>query len=74
MEVNLDGNALLASLFIGLVGSACFLYGKRQGRIPQMLIGAVLVIYPYFVPNIGVMLAIAVGLIFALWGVVRLGY
>jgi hypothetical protein len=72
--VNLDGNALLASFLIGLVGSACFVYGKRQGRVPQMLVGVVLVVYPYFVPNIALMLAIAAGLILALWGVVRLGY
>jgi hypothetical protein len=72
--VNLDGNALLASLLIGLVGSACFVYGKRQGRVPQMLFGVVLVVYPYFVPNVFLTLAIAVGLLVALWGVVRLGY
>jgi len=72
--VNLDGNSLLASLLIGLVGSACFLYGKRQGRVPQMLAGVVMVIYPYFVPNVAIMLAIAGGLLVALWGVVRLGY
>ena len=72
--MNLDGNSLLASLLIGLVGSACFLYGKRQGRVPQMLAGVVMVIYPYFVPNVAIMLAIAGGLLVALWGVVRLGY
>jgi hypothetical protein len=73
-RVNLDGNAILASLFVGLVGAALFVYGKRQGRFPQMLVGVAMVLYPYFVPNVIAMLAIAAGLILALLVTVRLGY
>jgi hypothetical protein len=72
--VQLDGNAILASLLVGLVGAALFVYGRRQARFPQMLVGVLMVAYPYFVPNVAVMLAIAGGLIVALWGAVRLGY
>jgi hypothetical protein len=72
--MNLDGNAILASLLIGLVGTACFIYGRRQGRFPPMAVGAVMVVYPYFVPNLVAMVAIAVALLGVLWGVVRLGY
>ena len=71
--MNLDGNSILASLLIGLVGTACFMYGRRQGRVPPMAVGAALVIYPYFVPNVGVMVAIAVALLVALWAAVRMG-
>jgi hypothetical protein len=71
--MNLDAGSLLASLFIGLVGAACFVYGKRQSRIAHMAVGAVLVIYPYFVPNPIAMLAIAVGLVLVLWVMVRMG-
>lgn len=71
--MNLDGNALLASLLIGLVGSAFFMYGRRQGRIPQMAVGVVLVVFPYFVSSVALMFAIAAGLVVALWGAVRLG-
>jgi hypothetical protein len=71
--MDLDANSLLASLLIGLVGTACFIYGKKQGRFPQMLVGATLVVYPYFVSNVMLMVAIAVALLVALWGAVRLG-
>ncbi|HXN33921.1 MAG TPA: hypothetical protein VN894_18755 [Polyangiaceae bacterium] len=69
----LDGNALLLSLAIGCVGLACFVYGRRQGRFPQMLAGAALSIYPYFVANPLAMAAIAVGVGVLLWVAVRLG-
>jgi hypothetical protein len=69
----MDGNALLLSLFIGFVGLACFVYGKRQGRFPQMLAGAVLSAYPYFVSNLLAMGAIAVAVMVLLWVAVRLG-
>jgi len=71
--MDIDGNSVLASLLIGLIGAACFMYGRRQGRVPPMAVGAALVIYPYFVPNVAVMVGIAAGLLAALWGAVRLG-
>jgi hypothetical protein len=72
--MDLDPNALLASFLIGLVGAACFVYGRKQGRVPPMAIGVVLVVYPYFVSNVALMAAIAVALLGALWGVTRLGW
>ncbi|MGO9836275.1 MAG: hypothetical protein ACLP1X_18900 [Polyangiaceae bacterium] len=71
--MNLDANSILASLLIGLVGSGCFMYGRRQGRVPAMAVGAAMVIYPYFVPNVGLMVGIAVVLLAALWGAGRMG-
>jgi hypothetical protein len=69
----IDGNALLLSLAIGSVGLACFVYGKRQGRLPQMVAGATLMIYPYFVPNLVAMAIAALAVVAALWVAVRLG-
>lgn len=71
--MDIDGNALLLSLFIGCLGVACFVYGKRQSRLPQMLAGAVLVVYPYFVSNLILMAAIAAAVLALLWLAVRLG-
>ena len=71
--MDLDGNSLLASLLVGLVGTAFFMYGKRQGRFPHMLAGGALVVYPYFVSSVALMAVIAVAMVAALWGAVRLG-
>jgi hypothetical protein len=73
-EMDLDANALLASLFIGLIGAACFVYGRRQGRLSPMAVGAAMVVYPYFVPNVLVMAAIAVALLAAMWVATRAGW
>jgi hypothetical protein len=39
-----------------------------------MLIGVVLMTFPYFVSNVALMFAIAAALLTALWGAVRLGW
>ena len=71
--MDVDGNALLASFLIGLVGAACFVYGRKQARVPPMAVGAILVVYPYFVQNIALMIGIALALLAALWAVTRMG-
>jgi hypothetical protein len=73
-SMDLDANALLASLFIGLIGAACFVYGRRQGRLPPMAVGAAMVIYPYFVPNVLAMAGVAVALLAAMWAAMRAGW
>jgi hypothetical protein len=72
--MDLDANTILASLFVGLVGMACFTYGRRQGRVPPMVAGAVLIVYPYFVPNLAVMAVVAIAVLASLWGALRLGW
>jgi len=72
--VDFDANVLLASLAVGSVGFVCFVYGKKQGRFPQMLAGIILSVYPYFVSNAWVMLGIGGAVLAALWGAVRMGW
>jgi hypothetical protein len=72
--VDLDANAILLSLVIGSVGFVSFFYGKRQGRVPQMLAGLVLMAYPYFVSNLWLMGAIGAAVCAALWLAIRLGW
>lgn len=71
--VDLDANALIASLVIGSIGFVLLVYGKRQARVPHIAAGILLIAYPYFVSNVIVMAAIAALLLAALWVVVRLG-
>ena len=65
---------LFLSLLIGAVGAGLFIYGKKQARWPQMLGGALLSLYPYFISNLWLMSGIAVGLLAAVWVAVRLGH
>ena len=69
-----DPNALLASLLIGVVGLALFVYGRKQHRFPHLLVGLALMVYPYFVPAALPMAAIAAALLLLLWGATRLGW
>jgi hypothetical protein len=71
--MNFDPNSLLLSLAIGSVGFVCFAYGKKQNRFPQMIAGATLMVYPYFVSNPLPMAAVAVLVLGLLWGALRLG-
>lgn len=58
----MTSNALLASVLIGSVGLGLFVYGKRQRRGPHLGAGILLMVYPYFVPSVGLMILIALGL------------
>jgi hypothetical protein len=58
-----NGNSLLASVFVGSVGFGFFMYGKKQRRAPHALAGIVLMGYPYFVSSVAWMLVIAVGIV-----------
>ncbi|MBI5874209.1 MAG: hypothetical protein HZB36_08780 [Candidatus Omnitrophica bacterium] len=42
---------LVAAFFFGAVGFVAFAYGKKQGSFKPMAIGAILLIYPYFISN-----------------------
>ena len=71
---SMEAGPLVLSLLIGSVGTGLFIYGKRQTRVPQLVVGLALMIYPYFVPNLWAMGGVAVGLGAALWGALRMGY
>jgi len=71
--VSFDANSLLLSLVIGSIGFVLFAYGRKQARLPHMLVGGAMFVYPYFVSNLVASAAIAVGLCVVLWLAVRFG-
>jgi hypothetical protein len=73
-SVDLDANSLLASLVVSSIGLVAFIYGKRQSRVPQLVVGLLLMVFPYFVSNVLLMGGITAVLLLALWGAVRLGW
>jgi hypothetical protein len=60
--------------FISLIGIGLLMYGRKEGRVPHLAVGLVLVVYPYFVWNVAVQIGVAVVLLLVLVLVSRLGY
>ena len=46
--MDLSPGTLVASLLVSTAGFGLFLYGKKQLRMPQLAVGLVLMVYPYF--------------------------
>lgn len=65
---------IFIALFLGLIGMALIVYGRKQGRWPHIIVGLVLLVYPYFVGSVVLQVAIAVVLLAGLTLVSRLGY
>jgi hypothetical protein len=65
--LSLDPGSLIASLLVSSVGFVLFEYGRRMRRVPQIGVGIVLLVYPYFVESVWVMLGIGAVLLVALW-------
>ena len=72
-RVDLDPGSLMASMLVSGVGYVLFMYGKKQRRFPQTATGILLLVYPYFVGNVGLMLGIGAGLLALMAALVRLG-
>ncbi len=61
--MDFSSNTLFLSLLFGSIGVGYFIYGKKQSKVIPLLVGLSLCVYPYFVSNIYVMLALGVLLI-----------
>jgi hypothetical protein len=71
--MDFESGSLIASLIVSSIGFVVFGYGKRLQRLPQVIIGLVLMGFPYLVPNVPLMAGIAAGLLLLLWISVRFG-
>ena len=56
--LNLSAANLMGGLVFGSIGFVAFIYGKRMNLWKPMLLGIALMVYPYFVSNDAVMIAI----------------
>jgi hypothetical protein len=72
--VSLDPGWIVASLIVSSVGFILLNYGRKFARVPQIVVGLAMLIYPYFVPGVLVNVLVAVGLLAVLWVAVRLGW
>jgi hypothetical protein len=71
--MDIDTGSFVASLVVSAIGFVVFGYGKRQQRVPQVVVGLVLMGFPYLVPSVPVMAGIAAVLLAGLWLAIRLG-
>lgn len=71
--MNLDPAWLVLSLITGAIGLALFVYGKRESRWPQVVIGLLFMVYPYFTPSVSSLFAVGVVLSGVLWYLLRTG-
>lgn len=71
--MDMESGSLIASLVVSGIGFVVFGYGRRLERLPQVIIGLVLMGFPYLVPNVPLMAGIAGGLLILLWLAVRFG-
>jgi len=49
---------LLVGFIAGVFGVAYFMYGKKQMKLSAMICGVLLCVYPYFVENVWIQLAV----------------
>ena len=69
-----DPTLLFLGLITGGIGLVLFIYGKKQQRLPHLIVGLLYMVYPYFVETVAMTIGIAVALGVGLWWFVRLGY
>ena len=72
--MSMDPSLLFLSLITSGIGLVLFVYGKKQERWPQLAAGLALMIYPYFVPGVGLNIGLAVVIVGAMWLAIRQGY
>jgi hypothetical protein len=58
---------LVGGFLFGAIGFVAFIYGKRNSELKPMMIGIVLMVYPYFIRNTLVLYLIGVVLTAALY-------
>lgn len=72
--MNLSAGMIVVSIFISLMGAALLLYGRKETRIPHMVAGGLLIVFPYFVGVWWIAVIITVVILAVLAVVSKLGY
>ena len=73
MEEWLNANTLFASLIWGSVGFGYFVYGKKQGTMWPLIGGIAMMAISFLLPNWLWMSLSCIGVIAAVWWLVRRG-
>ena len=74
VNLNLDPTWLFLSLIPSGIGFVLFVYGKKQSRMPQLVAGLVLMVYPILTPTVFSLVGVGVLVCAVLWIAVRAGW
>ena len=69
----MDGNTIISGFVVSTVGMGFFMYGKKQGRAPQIAFGVLAMVYPYFVGGPLLIFGIFAALLALMWIAIRMG-
>ncbi len=58
-------SGILGGLIFSSLGLIALKYGRSRGGPRAMVIGAALIVYPYFMPNTGALYVVGIGLVAA---------
>ncbi len=72
--MTLDATWLFLSLIPSGVGFVLFVYGKKQGRMPQLVVGLLMMGYPYMTPGVPALIGVGMLLGAGLWWAIKLGW
>jgi hypothetical protein len=71
--MSFDPTWLFLSLVPGGIGFVLLVYGKKEGRWPQMVAGLLFLVYPYFATTVLSLVGVGAAIGFGLWWAVRAG-
>ncbi len=72
--MNLDPTWIFLSLIPGGIGLVLFMYGKKQSRMPHLVAGLALMVYPYLATSVVSLVGVGALICGILWYAVRLGW
>jgi len=72
--MNFDPTSLMLSLIPSGIGFVLFVYGKKQGRWPQLAGGLLMMAYPYFTQSVAALLGVGIALGAAIYYAVQAGW
>ena len=71
---DIDPTILILSLIPSAIGFVLFAYGKKMHRLPQLVGGIALMVYPYFTPTVTTMISVGTLICAAVWFAVQLDW
>ncbi len=72
--MNIDSTWLVLSLIPSGVGFILFVYGRKQVRMPQLVAGIAMMVYPYFTASVTWLTVVGVAIGAALYVALQLGW